>query len=117
MGGVLSIVGHGGSIASVSRSRIALEVALEGAASARARTRLLDLRALDLPMFNPDAEYPTHAAAELIEACHTAHGLLRSSPLDQGTIEVVRVADRFAADDSLHRATEYEQAAERVATA
>jgi hypothetical protein len=35
-------------------------------------------------------------------------GLLQSSP---------SAADRFAADDSLHRATECEQAAERIATA
>jgi hypothetical protein len=31
--------------------------------------------------------------------------------------EVVRVAERFVADSSLHRADECEQAAERVATA
>jgi hypothetical protein len=46
----LSIVGLGGSMAGVSRSR----AALEGAASAGARTQLLDLRELDLPMFDPD---------------------------------------------------------------
>ena len=40
----LSIVGLGGSLAKVSRSRAALEVALDGAASAGARTQLLDLR-------------------------------------------------------------------------
>jgi FMN reductase len=82
----LTIVGLGGSLAGVSRSRAALEVALEGAASAGAGTRLLDLRELDLPMFDPDDEAPSTTARELIEACHAADGMLWSSPLYQGTI-------------------------------
>jgi FMN reductase len=200
----LTIIGLGGSLARDSRSRAALEVALEGAANAGARTQLLDLRELRLPMFSPE-DVPTHAVDELIETCHAADGMLWSSPLYQGSIsgalknaldwlrllqdreppflhdkvvglisaaggtqglqaintmefvtralrawavpyvvpvasaarvfdqageiqdqavesqlrmlgsEVVRVAERFVADDSLHRATECQQAAERVA--
>jgi FMN reductase len=203
----LSIVGLGGSLARVSRSRAALEVALDGAADAGARTQLLDLRELDLPMFDPDHTTPPANASELIEACYAADALLWSSPLYQGTIsgafknaldwlrllggrdpaflhdkvvglisaaggthglqaintmefatralrawavpyvvpvasaarvfdaegrihdatveeqlrtlgrEVVRVGRRFAADDSLHRASECEEAAERVVVA
>jgi FMN reductase len=86
MARTLMVVGIGGSLASVSRSRAALQVALAGAAAARAETTLLDLRELDLPMFNPDAQQPTPAARELIDACHAADGLLWSSPLYQGTI-------------------------------
>jgi FMN reductase len=202
----LTIVGLGGSLARVSRSRAALQVALDGAASAGVRTQLLDLRELDLPMFGPEDE-ATPAVGELIGTCHAADGMLWSSPLYQGTIsgalknaldwlrlledreppflhdkvvglisaaggtqglqaintmefatralrawavpyvvpvasaarvfdeagtiqdrsvesqlrmlgsEVVRVAERFAADDSLHRATECQRAAERVADA
>jgi FMN reductase len=82
----LSIVGLGGSLARVSRSRAALEVALEGAASAGARTQLLDLRELDLPMFDPDDTAPHASARKLIETCHAADGMLWSSPLYQGTI-------------------------------
>jgi FMN reductase len=82
----LRIVGLGGSIARVSRSRAALQVALEGASSAGAETELLDLRRLDLPMFNPENTQPTHAATELIETCHAADGMLWSSPMYQGTI-------------------------------
>ena len=81
----LTIVCLGGSIARASRSRAALQVALEGAASAGAETRLLDLRELDLQMFNPEDE-PTEAAIELIEVCHAADGMLWSSPMYQGTI-------------------------------
>jgi FMN reductase len=80
------IVGLGGSLASVSTSRAALRRALEGSAAAGAETTLLDLRELALPMYDPDHEEPTEAAAELIESCYAADGLLWSSPLYQGTI-------------------------------
>ncbi len=82
----LTIVGLGGSIARISRSRAALIRALEGAAAAGAETRILDLRELDLPMYNPDEAEPTESAATLIEACYTADGLIWSSPMYQGTI-------------------------------
>ncbi len=203
----LTVVGLGGSVAALSRSRSALQVALDGAASAGAATQLLDLRELALPMFNPEDDRPTEAATRLLEACHAADGMLWSSPLYQGTIsgafknaldwmrlledrdppflhdkviglvstaggtqglqaintmefavralrgwavpyvvpvaaaarvfdpegrihdqaveqqlktlggEVVRVAQRFTADESLHRASECQKAAERVAAA
>lgn len=83
----ISIVGLGGSLAKTSKSRAALQVALEGAASAGAETTLLDLRALALPIYNPDDEKrPTESAARLIESCYGADGMLWSSPLYQGTI-------------------------------
>jgi FMN reductase len=82
----LLIVGLGGSMAQISRSRAALRSALEGAASAGAETELLDLRELDLPMFDPDDDEPTEAASRLIESCWGADGLLWSSPMYQGTI-------------------------------
>jgi FMN reductase len=201
------IVGLGGSTARISRSRAALRTALAGAEAAGAETLLLDIRELDLPMYDPDHDEPTEAAAELIEAAYAAGGLLWSSPMYQGTIsgafknaldwlhllggrdppylhdkviglisaaggtqglqaintmefsvralrgwavpyvvpvasaarvfdregqihdeavelqlrtlgaEVVRVAERFAADDALHRQSECDDAAERVAVA
>jgi FMN reductase len=82
----LTIVGLGGSLAKTSRSRAALQVALEGAASAGAETTLLDLRELDLPLYNPDDDQPTAAAERLIESCYGADGMLWSSPMYQGTI-------------------------------
>ena len=63
------IVGLGGSLAERSRSRAALLVALQGAANAGAQTTLLDLRELDLPLYDPDHEEPGAAASLLIEAC------------------------------------------------
>ena len=81
-----TIVGLGGSLRKGSTSRAALQRALAGAAAAGAETTLLDLRALELPMYNPDDDEPTEGAATLIESCHAADGLLWSSPLYQGTI-------------------------------
>lgn len=86
MSATLTIVGLGGSLARISRSRAALKVALEGAAGAGAETVLLDVRELDLPLYNPDDEEPTASAARLIEACYGADGMLWSSPMYQGTI-------------------------------
>src|SRR6266550_1852807 len=82
----LTIVGLGGSMARVSRSRAALVSALEGAASAGADTELLDIRTLDLPMYSPDDHQATEAATRLIESCYAADGMLWSSPMYQGTI-------------------------------
>jgi FMN reductase len=83
----LTIVGLGGSLARVSRSLAALRVALDGAAEAGAATTLLDLRELDLPMYNPeDRGDPAPAVSRLIEACYDADGMLWSSPMYQGTI-------------------------------
>ncbi len=83
----LKIVGLGGSLAGISRSRAALVVALEGAATAGSQTTLLDLRELDLPMYDPDDEgAPTPAVTRLIEACVEADGMVWSSPMYQGTI-------------------------------
>jgi FMN reductase len=82
----LKIVGLGGSLAAISRSRAALVTALEGAEAAGAETELLDIRELALPMYNPDADEPTAAATRVIEGVHAADGLLWSSPLYQGTI-------------------------------
>jgi FMN reductase len=81
----LRIVGLGGSLAAQSRSRSALEVALAGALEGGAETELLDIRALDLPLYNPDAE-PSASALAMVEALESADGLLWSSPLYQGSV-------------------------------
>jgi FMN reductase len=82
------IVGLGGSTASRSTSLAALQTALEGAADAGAEVELLDIRRLDLPMYNPEDEDAGRpgSAARLIESCQAADGLLWSSPMYQGTI-------------------------------
>ena len=67
MNGRLRIVGLGGSLAATSRSLAALRVALDGAASAGAETVLLNLRELDLPMYNPESVAERFAGAAAIE--------------------------------------------------
>jgi FMN reductase len=81
-----TIVGLGGSMASVSRSRAALAQALEGAANAGAETHLLDLRQLALPMYTPDEDRETDGVRQLVEWCSRADGFVWSSPLYQGTV-------------------------------
>ena len=99
----LTIAGLGGSVASASRSRAALQTALEGAASAGARTELLDLRALDLPMFSPEDE-PTSAVDELIETCHAADGRVARLTLEGEGAR--RVVGQWATASTLfHRAS------------
>jgi FMN reductase len=82
----LKVVGLGGSLGKTSRSRAALELALDGAAAAGSCVELLDLRVLQLPMYDPDRETPTAAAERMIESCYRADGMLWSSPMYQGTI-------------------------------
>ena len=82
----LKIVGLGGSLAKVSSSRAALVVALRGAEEAGAETELLDLRALDLPMYNPEAEELAESTMRMVGSLEGADGLLWSSPLYQGTV-------------------------------
>lgn len=82
----LKIVGLGGSLRVSSHSRAALVVALDGAAAAGATVELLDLRSLDLPMFNPDQETDAPTAVRtLVETCYEADGMLWSSPMYNGS--------------------------------
>ena len=82
----LSVVGLGGSLARVSTSLAALRIAVDGAADEGVETRVVDLRALALPMFDPDfIEIPASVAA-FCDTIYAAHGLIWSSPLYNGTI-------------------------------
>lgn len=82
----VKVVGLGGSMAGVSSSLAALKIALEGATEAGAVTSLLDIRALDLPMYAPDIKDAPESVTAMCEAVHEADGLLWSSPLYHGTI-------------------------------
>ena len=83
----LKVVGLGGSLREASRSRAALEVALEGAAAAGAGVELLDLREVELPMFSPDLEAdPPAVVGTLLNTCYEADGMLWSSPMYNGSV-------------------------------
>ncbi len=82
----IRIAGLGGSLRPASSSRAALKVALNGAADAGATVDLLDLRQLDLPMYNPSSNDIPDSVTRLVEAAHAADGMIWSSPLYQGSI-------------------------------
>ena len=83
----MKVVGLGGSLRDVSRSRAALEVALGGAAAAGATVDLLDLRRLELPMYNPELEPEAPESVwNLLEASYGADGMIWSSPMYNGSV-------------------------------
>lgn len=82
----LSVVGLGGSLAKQSTSLAALKIALEGAEQSGAKTTLLDLRQLSLPMYDPADGNPPDAVLEMCDAIYSADGLIWSSPMYNGTI-------------------------------
>jgi len=79
------VLGIGGSLKANSASLAALKHALAGAADVGARTELIDVATIALPMFSPDRE-PDTAVRQLLEQARAAHGLIWSSPLYHGTI-------------------------------
>ena len=85
------IVGLGGSLRQPSRSRAALEVALDGAERAGVTVELLDLHVLRLPMYSPELEADAPVAVHrLIETCYEADGMLWSSPMYNGSVAARR---------------------------
>jgi FMN reductase len=82
----LLVVGLGGSMAKNSNSLAALKIALQGSVEAGARTELLDIRDLSLPMYDPGNTSPPDSVYKLCDAVHEADGLIWSSPMYHGTI-------------------------------
>jgi len=82
---MIKIVGLGGSMSSTSSSLAALRLALDSAAAAGAETQLLDVRALDLPLFVPGASGP-ESVRLLCRASQECDAMIWSSPMYHGTI-------------------------------
>jgi FMN reductase len=82
----LTVVGLGGSLSKQSSSLAALKIALEGAAEAGAKTELLDIRELSLPMYDPASSNPPDSVLKLCDATYNADGMIWSSPMYHGTI-------------------------------
>lgn len=86
------ILGIGGSLRSGSTAALALQTALEGASSAGAETRTIDLAQLPLPMFNGTYELEGYtpegreAIFTLLNATREANGLILASPTYHNTI-------------------------------
>jgi NAD(P)H-dependent FMN reductase len=82
----VKILGVSGSMREGSRSGRALKLALEAAAAQGAEVRLLDLNALDLPMYRPDQTPDTEAVREAEEAVNWADAFILSSPDYHGSM-------------------------------
>jgi FMN reductase len=89
------IVGLGGTLRAKSRTRSALREALKIAGAHGAAVELLDLRELNLPMYDPELtieQYPAQHHASLrrfIDACRRADAMLWCSPTYHGTLSGV----------------------------
>jgi FMN reductase len=89
------IVAIGGTLRERSLSRAALREALRIASEQNAPVDLLDLRALNLPMFVPSwqiNDYPIEHHASLsrfIETCRAASAMVWASPAYHGTVSGV----------------------------
>jgi FMN reductase len=84
----IRILGIGGSTRHLSKSRTALECALQLAAEAGATTTLADVRSLDLPLYDgdrPRADYPPSLEWFIAEA-KRADAYVLCSPTYHGTI-------------------------------
>jgi FMN reductase len=84
----LRVVGIGGTLREGSTCLGALRRALEGAREAGAETRLLDLRALDLPMYEPGLSLADYGpeVERFIEEVREADALILSTAAYHGTL-------------------------------
>jgi FMN reductase len=80
------IIGIGGSTAPTCSSTQALNFALQSAERAGARTRLLSIRELNLPLYMEGEPSVPDSARLLAEEVQKAHGLIWASPLYHGTV-------------------------------
>lgn len=78
------VVGICGSLRDESRTRVAVRRALEAANAAGASTDLIDLRRLDLPVFDADADAPGDVS-ELTGRVRAADSILLGTPMYHGS--------------------------------
>ena len=86
--GRLEVVGIGGTLREGSSSRGALRRALGAARDAGARTELLDLKELGLPMYGPGKPLAEHGdgAVRFVEAMRRADALILGTAAYHGTL-------------------------------
>ena len=84
----IRVLGIGGSVREHSITRTVLEAILAEAESAGAETVLADVRALDLPLYNPDVPFAERPAAYhwLLEEVRAADAFIIASPTYHGTV-------------------------------
>jgi FMN reductase len=79
------VVGLGGSLRAASTSRMALQVALDGAAASGAEVELLAIRDLGLPLYTAE-HAPPPGADEFAETVYASDAMIWSSPTYQGSV-------------------------------
>lgn len=79
------IVGVGGSLRVGSTSRTALATALDGAAAAGARCRLIWVHDLDLPPYNAERSVPPEAH-QFADTAHACDAMIWSTPTYHGSV-------------------------------
>ncbi|HEV3252843.1 MAG TPA: NAD(P)H-dependent oxidoreductase [Candidatus Acidoferrales bacterium] len=80
------VLGVNGSKREGSKGAVALEIVLAACRLRGAETKLLDLRALELPMFRPDRPADSGAAREVTAHAAWADALVLSSPDYHGSM-------------------------------
>lgn len=78
------VAGVAGSLRDASVSRVGLRTALEAAAERGASTDLVDLRELDLPVFDPD-EDPAPGVRQLRDRLGAGDAILLATPMYHGS--------------------------------
>jgi NAD(P)H-dependent FMN reductase len=80
------VVAVSGSRRSGSYTKLALEHALDAAADAGAETGMIDLGAVDLPLYHPDVDADEQGeATDLLRRVREADGVLLGSPVYHGS--------------------------------
>lgn len=99
------VAGVVGSLREGSRTRTAVRHSLDGAEAAGATTDLLDLRALDLPLFDSD-DQDVGDAPELRERLRAADGIVLGTPMYHGSYSsVVKTALDYSGFDEFEGRT------------
>lgn len=78
------VAGVCGSLGDESATRVALQAALDGAVAAGATVDLVDLRHLELPVFDPDADEPP-GATRLRDTLMAADAIILATPTYHGS--------------------------------
>ena len=89
------IVGLGGTLRANSLTRVATQYAVDAAIELGGQGELLDLRTLNLPMYNPDLALTDYSSqdqvniSKMLDACRKATAMVWCSPCYHGTVSGV----------------------------
>jgi NAD(P)H-dependent FMN reductase len=82
----LRVLGVSGSLRQQSKTALALRLLLDFAAKQGAEARMLDLRAVELPMYRPDQETPSEAQRNITADVEWADAFVLATPDYHGSM-------------------------------